>query len=166
MEYRNIYPERLDYVNQVFQFAQEVATKHANSPDLHSQNAQSNVLRLLQAPLKAYSSIFTALALPHYIPLLQTQPYPTRRAIAGEIARTLLKNRILIDTRSNLDAALEVMRVIIREGNQQQPGYSGPIVRKAAETEETLEEQGWLARLVHLIQSPVNDTQFEVRNNP
>jgi vacuolar protein sorting-associated protein 35 len=139
-----------------------MATKFANSPDLHSQQAQTNVLRLLQSPIKAYHSIFTALALPHYIPLLQSQPYPTRRAIAGEVARLLLKNQIPIDTRSNLDAALEVMRVIIKEGVQQQSGYSGPIARKAAETEETIEEQGWLARITHLIQSPVNDTQFEV----
>ena len=138
-----------------------MASKFANSPDLHSQNAQSNVLQLLQAPIQAYCSIFTALALPHYIPFLQAQPYPTRRAVAGEVARLLLKNQIPIDTRSNLDAALEVMRVVIREGGQAS-GLSGPIARKAAETEETIEEQGWLARLVHLIQSPINDTQFEV----
>jgi vacuolar protein sorting-associated protein 35 len=130
---------------------------------LHSPNAQSNVLKLLQAPIKAYCSIFTALALPHYIPFLQAQPYPTRRAVASEVARLILKNQIQIDTRSNLDAALEVMRVVIKEGGQQTTGYTGPIARKAAETEETVEEQGWLARLVHLIQSPVNDTQFEVR---
>jgi vacuolar protein sorting-associated protein 35 len=120
------------------------------------------VVKLLQAPLKAYCSIFTALALPQYIPFLQTQPYPTRRAIAGDVARTLLKTQILIDKRSDFDAVLEVMKVIIRESNQQAPGYGGPIARKAAETEETVEEQGWLARLVHLIQSPNNDTQFEV----
>lgn len=152
-------------MDQVFQFAQEVAAKHANSPDLHSQNAQSNVLRLLLSPIKTYQSIFTALALPHYIPLLQSQPYPTRRAVAGEVAQLILKGQIQIESRSNLDAVLEVMRVIIKEGNQAQGGYSGPIARKAAETEETVEEQGWLARIIHLIQSSNNDTQFEASNS-
>lgn len=51
--------------------------------------------------------------------------------------------------------------MVIREGGQAS-GHSGPIARKAAETEETIEEQGWLARIIHLIQSPINDTQFEV----
>jgi vacuolar protein sorting-associated protein 35 len=159
---RNIYPDRLDYVDQIFAFAQDIVSRHANTTDLHSPNSQASVLRLLLAPLKAYLSIFTALALPHFLPLLQAQPYPTRRSVAGEVARTLLKTQVEISSQSNLNVTLEVMRVIIREGAQASTGYTGPIQRKAAETEETLEEQGWLARIVHLIQSPVNDDQFEL----
>ena len=34
--------------------------------------------------------------------------------------------------------------------------------RRPVETDETLEEQGWLARLVHLIDSADNDTQFRL----
>lgn len=34
--------------------------------------------------------------------------------------------------------------------------------RRSTETDETLMEQGWLARLVHLIQSPDNDTQLKL----
>jgi len=159
----NIYPERLDYVDQVFAFAQEVVSRNVNSADFHSQNSQSNVLKLFLAPIGVYYSTFTALSLPHFIPLLENQPYPTRRAVAGEVARLLLKNQVIIDSQSNLDAALAVLRVIIREGAQPPTGYAGgPLHRKAAETDETLEEQGWLARIVHLIQGPVNDIQFSV----
>ena len=46
---------------------------------------------------------------------------------------------------------------------QQPGGYPGvPSQRRGAETDETIEEQGWLARIVHLIQSPDNDTQFQL----
>jgi vacuolar protein sorting-associated protein 35 len=46
---------------------------------------------------------------------------------------------------------------------QQPAGYPGvAIQRRAAETEETIEEQGWLARIIHLIQSTDNDTQFKL----
>jgi vacuolar protein sorting-associated protein 35 len=161
--FRNIYPDRLDYVDQVFSFAQEIVSKFTNSPDLHAQPAQASVLSLLLSPVKAYSSIFTAIALPHFIPLLHAQPYPTRRAVAGEVVRTLLKEQITIDTPANLTSVLEVLRVLIKEGAQTSAQYSGPVHRKAAETEETLEEQGWLARLVHLINSDVNGIQFAVR---
>jgi vacuolar protein sorting-associated protein 35 len=163
---RNIYPEQLDYVDQVLAFGKEKVSQHANSADLHSQASQSNILSLLLAPIKAYFSMFTALALPNFIPLLHAQPYPTRRAVAGEIARNLLQNQIKIDSEDGLKAILEVLRVIIKEGTQQTSGYpGGPLQRKGAETEETVEEQGWLARIVHLLQAESNDTQFKVSIN-
>ena len=46
---------------------------------------------------------------------------------------------------------------------QQPAGYPGvPSQRRGAETDETVIEQGWLARIVHLIQSPDNDTQLKL----
>ncbi|KAF2429135.1 vacuolar protein sorting-associated protein 35 [Tothia fuscella] len=159
----NIYPEQLDYVDQVLAFAKEKVAQHANSADLHSQPSQQNILGLLLAPLKSYFSMFTALALPNFIPLLHAQPYPTRRAVAGEIAKNLLQNQIKINSEDGLKAILEVLRVIIKEGTQQSAGYAGgPLQRKGAETDETIEEQGWLARIVHLLQAETNDTQFKL----
>jgi len=160
---RNIYPERLDYIDQVFAFANEKVAQYANSADLHSQATQSNILNLLLAPVKAYFSLFTALALPNFIPLLDSQPYPTRRAVAGEVARSLLRNQTKITTQEDLDGVLEILKVLIKEGAQQSAGYpGGPLQRKGVETDETIEEQGWLARIIHLIQSPSNDTQLKV----
>lgn len=47
---------------------------------------------------------------------------------------------------------------------QQPVGYPGlQSQRRGGETDETIEEQGWLARLVHLIQAPDNETQLKVR---
>ncbi|KAF2263796.1 vacuolar protein sorting-associated protein 35 [Lojkania enalia] len=159
----NIYPERLDYVDQVLAFANQKVQEYANSADLHSQATQSQILSLLLAPIKTYLSLFTALALPSFIPLLHSQPYPTRRAVAGEVARSLLRNQTPITIVENLESVLEILKVLIREGIQQASGYpGGPIQRKAMETDETIEEQGWLARMVHLIQGPDNDTQFKL----
>jgi vacuolar protein sorting-associated protein 35 len=159
----NIYPERLDYVDQVLAFANQKVTEYANSADLHSQACQSQILSLLLAPIKTYVSMFTALALPSFIPLLHNQPYPTRRAVAGEVARSLLRNQTHITSVENLESVLEILKVLIKEGMQQATGYpGGPVQRRAAETDETVEEQGWLARLVHLLQGSDNDTQFKV----
>ncbi|KAF2084829.1 vacuolar protein sorting-associated protein 35 [Saccharata proteae CBS 121410] len=159
----NIYPERLDYVDQVLSFANEKVAQYANSADLHSQASQSNILSLLLAPIKAYFSLFTALALPSFVPLLHSQPYPTRRAVAGEVAKSLLRNHTNITTAENLEGVLEILKVLIREGTQQPTGYpGGPVQRRGMETDETIEEQGWLARIVHLIKGPDNDTQFKL----
>lgn len=49
---------------------------------------------------------------------------------------------------------------------QQPSGYPGAqSQRRGGETEETIEEQGWLARIVHLVQGPDNDTQLKVSSN-
>ncbi|KAF2097265.1 vacuolar protein sorting-associated protein 35 [Rhizodiscina lignyota] len=159
----NVYPDRLDYVDQVFAFANEKVAQYANSADLHSQVSQQHIHALLLATVKAYLSLFTTLALPNFIPLLHAQPYPTRRAVAGEVARSLLKNDIKIKTVEQLDGVLEILKVLIKEGTQQSSGYpGGPLQRKGVETDETVEEQGWLARIVHLIQASSNDTQLQL----
>ncbi|KAL8793005.1 MAG: hypothetical protein Q9195_004409 [Heterodermia aff. obscurata] len=159
----NIYPERLEYVDQVLAYAGEKVAQWANSADLHSAPTQSNILHLLLAPIKSYMSLFTALALPSYIPLLHAQTYPTRRAVAGEVARNILRNQTAISTTEHLEGVLEILRVIIKEGMQQSGGYPGvPSQRRGAETDETITEQGWLARITHLVHSPDNDTHFRL----
>ncbi|KAI9929134.1 hypothetical protein ASPWEDRAFT_106440 [Aspergillus wentii DTO 134E9] len=160
----NTYPDRLEYVDQILDFATQKTAEYADHADLHSAPAQQNLLHLLLAPIRSYVSIFTALALPHYIPLLSSQSYTTRRSVAGEVARNLLKNRTLIATTDNLDRVLQALKVLIKEGTQQAMGYPGAVQsqRRGGETDETVEEQGWLARLVHLIQAPENDTQLKL----
>ncbi|CAJ2513019.1 Uu.00g011380.m01.CDS01 [Anthostomella pinea] len=158
----NIYPDRLDYVDQILEYANRKVKEHANSADLHSAPAQQSLLALLQAPLKRYVSLFTALSLPTYVPLFQSQTYPTRRAVAGEIARSLLRNQTVISTTTQLEGALEVLKVLIKEGSQPPAGYPGGPQRRPMETDETMEEQGWLARIVHLLNSQDNDTQFRL----
>ncbi|KAF2453285.1 vacuolar protein sorting-associated protein-like protein 35 [Lineolata rhizophorae] len=158
----NIYPERLEYVDQVLAFANEKVAQYASSADLHTQSTQSHILNLLLAPIKTYFSLFTALALPNFIPLLHAQPYPTRRSVAGEIVRTLLKSRTPVTSVEHLKGVLETVKVLIKEGAQQPGGYSSSIIQRRAETDETIEEQGWLARMVHLLQGPKNDTQFQL----
>ncbi|KAG2412305.1 vacuolar protein sorting-associated protein VPS35 [Aspergillus terreus] len=158
----NTYPDQLEYVDQILDFATKETAEYADHADLHSAPTQQNLLHLLLAPIRSYVSIFTALALPNYLPLLTSQSYPTRRSVAGEIARNLLNHRTLITTTENLDRVLQALRVLIKEGAQQSMGYPGLQSQRRGETDETIEEQGWLARLVHLIQAPENDTQLKL----
>lgn len=152
-----------EYVDQIFSYANERVAQYANSPDLHSATTQSNILNLLLAPIKAYFSLFTALALPRYVPLLQAQPYPTRRSVAGEVAQSILREQTMISTPENLEGVFGILRVLIQEGMQQPGGYPGvPSQRRGAETDETMTEQGWLARIIHLTRSPNNDTQYKL----
>ncbi|KKA26306.1 hypothetical protein TD95_001775 [Thielaviopsis punctulata] len=158
----NIYPQRLDYIDQILEYGLQKVKEYASHTDLHSAAAQHSLQALLQAPLNHYSSVFTALSLPTFVPLCQAQGYATRRALAGEVARSLLRNHTVISKPSDLENVLEILKVIIKEGSAATAGYSGVAPRRATETDETIEEQGWLARLVHLLHSDDNDTQFKL----
>jgi vacuolar protein sorting-associated protein 35 len=152
-------------VDQVLGYAEQKSSEYADQADLHSTPTQQNLLNLLLAPLRSYTSIFTALALPHYIPLLMSQSYPTRRSVSTEFIKGILHSKTMITTAENLDRVLQVLRVLIKEGIQHPVGYSGLHSQRRGETDEIVEEQGWLARLVHLIQGPDNDTQLKVHCN-
>ncbi|RQM07336.1 hypothetical protein DH86_00003071 [Scytalidium sp. 3C] len=51
----NVYPERLDYVDQILEYANSKIKQHANSADLHHAETQNNILNLLLAPTKSYT---------------------------------------------------------------------------------------------------------------
>ncbi len=158
----NIYPDKLEYVDRVLAYASDKTAEYIDSADLHSAATQSNMLNLLLSPVRTYFSLFTALALPHYLPLYQSQTYTTRRSVAGEVAKNVLRNRTRITSTEHLDGVLSILKVIIKEGIQQPGGYSGLGNRQRGESDEIVEEQGWLARVVHLIQAPDNDIQLKL----
>ena len=118
------------------------------SPDLHSPTTQNNFLALLLAPISSYSNLLTILALPNYLKLLHAQTYATRRSVAAAVSHSILNNNTIISTPEDVEGVLSLIRVLIKEGVQTSP-IAGSNSR-ATESEETIEEQGWLARMVHL----------------
>ncbi|EWC47353.1 hypothetical protein DRE_00321 [Drechslerella stenobrocha 248] len=160
----NIYPEHLEYVDQVLQYTLEKVQELSNSTDLHVLATQQNILGILLAPLNSYVSLFTVLALPNYVPLLHAQSYQTRRAVASSVIKTVLSNSIKISTEEHVQGVLNLVQVLIKESAPQQAVYPGTQPRRLRETDsdEVVEEQGWLARLVHVIHSDDNDVQYKL----
>jgi len=158
----NCYPDKLDYVDKVLSYAKDKTAEFVNSPDLHSPSTQNNFLALLLAPISSYSNLLTVLALPNYLKLLHAQTYATRRAVAAAVSHAILNNDTIISSPEDVEGVISLVRVLIKEGGQPSPMPSGPHQR-SVETEETSEEQGWLARMVHLFtnkESPETDFQI------
>lgn len=122
--------------------------------------------------------MLTLLAIPNYVPLLSKQLFSTRRSIAHSIISSVLKNETIIETPEDVDGVLELCHVLIKDqsdsaanshalnGQQAHPREvrrHGPYF---AEREEMAEEQGWVARMVHLFRAESLDVQFEVRLLP
>jgi vacuolar protein sorting-associated protein 35 len=178
------YPDRLEYVDQVLKFAHEkiqgfttrsvfAATTiykflTSNSPDLHTPQTTANLAALLLAPINSYQSVLTLLALQQYSPLLSLQPFSTRRSLAHAVISSVLKNETIIETPEDVNGILELCHVLIKDQSDGAPNSQSSARERRGgshvhEKEELAEEQGWIARMVHLFRAESLDVQFEVR---
>ncbi|KAI0761169.1 vacuolar protein sorting-associated protein 35 [Trametes elegans] len=165
------YPDRLEYVDQILGFAAEKIKEFTDSADLHSPQTTANLQALLLAPINSYQSVLTLLALQQYSALLNQQPYSTRRALSHSLVSSVLKNETVIETPEDVNGILELCHVLVRD---QADAASGPGQHGAPahvkdprrgpyhEREELAEEQGWVARMIHLFRSENLDVQFEI----
>ena len=121
---------------------------------------------LLLAPINSYQSILTLLALPHYAPLLLLQPFSTRRSLSHSIISSILKNETIIDTPDDVNGVLDLCQVLIKDQlDSSIPGPQGVPRRQGMhhfDRDEMAEEQGWVARMVHLFRAESLDVQFEL----
>ena len=133
------------------------------SPDLHAMQTINNLASLLVAPINAYQSVLILLALPRYTALLSLQPFTTRRSLAHAIVGSALKNETVIETPEDVRGVLDLCGVMVRDPNE--TSATGGAVRRPpypGDREEMAEEQGWMARMVHLFRTDDLDVQFEV----
>ncbi|KAF8584956.1 vacuolar protein sorting-associated protein 35 [Ramaria rubella] len=170
------YPDRLDYVDQILGFAHDKVKEFSESPDLHTPQTTQNLSNLLLTPINSYQSVLTLLALPRYPTLFSLQPFSTRRSLAHAIISSVLKNETVIETPEDVDGVLELCHVLVRDqkdvgvgmaspGPQAHPKEGRRAVSQGGppmDGEELAEEQGWVARMVHLFRSESLDVQFEL----
>ncbi|EDR08317.1 uncharacterized protein LACBIDRAFT_250191 [Laccaria bicolor S238N-H82] len=154
------YPDRLEYVDQVLGFAADKIKEFSESPDLHAQQTTTNLSALLVAPINSYQSVLTLLAIPNYGPLLTKQLFLTRRSIAHSVVSSVLKNETIVESPEDVDGVLELCHVLIKD----QSDSGAALAPNGSQTnrEEMAEEQGWVARMVHLFRAESLDVQFEL----
>ncbi|KAG0333957.1 Vacuolar protein sorting-associated protein 35 [Podila horticola] len=163
------YPDNLGYADQVLGFAKEKMVDFGESPDLQHKDTVANLQNLLMAPIQHYPSILTLLELPHYTSLLALQPYQTRRAIAHAVVGSVLKNETVISSPEEVNGVLEICAVMVRD--QKDGGHNSSPFRStrnnrnesgSVDLEEFTEEQGQLARIIHLFKSDDADVQAAI----
>ncbi|KAF9221315.1 vacuolar protein sorting-associated protein 35 [Gyrodon lividus] len=163
------YPDRLEYVDQILGFAHDKIKEFADSPDLHAPQTAANLAALLVAPINSYQSVLTLLAIPRYVPLLTQQLFSTRRSIAHSVVSSVLKNETIIETPGDVDGVLDLCHVLIKDQTDAVGGTGVKEVKEvrrqgphSVEREDLAEEQGWVARMVHLFRADSLDVQFEL----
>ncbi|KAL9537345.1 hypothetical protein MBANPS3_011859 [Mucor bainieri] len=148
------YPDRLDYMDQILHFTKEsIFSQYA--PELHTKQSEQNVLQLLLLPAQTWDVLTLITTLKHYQPLLAIQPYSTRRTVGLAILDNILDKGTCIDQPEQVYQILEICHVLIKD-------HKNTFVSQLHqyEDEDDRDEQGWVARLVHLFYSKDEDTQF------
>lgn len=104
--------------------------------------------------------------MPNYSPLLTQQTFSTRRSIATSIISSILKNETFLETPEDVSGILDLCHVLVR--NQADTGVgmgsSGPNKGRGHNMDDLAEEQGWVARMVHLLRAENLEVQNEARH--
>jgi vacuolar protein sorting-associated protein 35 len=85
-------------------------------------------------------------------------------AIGQAVVSSVLKNNTLIETSEDVSGVLGLCAVLVRD-QKDSTAASGPRGRQAVDYREMAEEQGWVARMVHLFESDDLAVQFEVSSH-
>lgn len=82
---------------------------------------------------------------------------------------SVLKNETVIETPEDVDGVLELCQVLIQEQGDAANALNGVYSQQrpragvqALDLEQLAEEQGWVARMVHLFRADDLEVQFEV----
>jgi vacuolar protein sorting-associated protein 35 len=133
------------------------------SPEIQHPSTVQHLLSLLITPIQSYSSVLTVLALPSYEEVLGIQSYQSRRAISQAVIASILRNETIIDSPEDVKGILDICSVLIRDqkSNDPKPAQRANQVQHGTD-EEMEDEQGWVARIIHLFKSEDLEVQFEL----
>jgi vacuolar protein sorting-associated protein 35 len=140
-------------MDQILHFTKE-SIFNTYAPELHTKQSEANVLQLLLLPAKTWDVLTLITTLKYYQPLLAMQPYTTRRTTALTILDNILSKETRIDQPEQVYQILEICHVLIKDKTKTQQLY------QQYEDDDDRDEQGWVARLVHLFYSDDEDAQF------
>lgn len=154
------YPDRLEYVDQVLGFANSKIQEAMQGEQGTVAIPQSHFQSLLVAPINAYVSALTVLAIPNYYVLWAQQQPLAQRAIAQAIVQSILRRETVIGTSEEAHGILELCASLIKDKGEMVTASATTSSGHGLGTDELTEQQGMLARLVHLFRSDNLDMQL------
>ena len=126
------------------------------SPELLASQTTTNLLSLLLAPVNTYASALTLLAVPSYQGLLSQQPSATRVSIGQAIVSSILKSNTCIACVEDVNGILILCQDLVRDDGGDLRSHPANTSNRAPLSDSSsglAEEQGWLARIIHLFSS-------------
>ncbi|XP_055687349.1 vacuolar protein sorting-associated protein 35 isoform X1 [Lutzomyia longipalpis] len=150
---QKVYGDRIDYVDKVLETTNHILERLNMTSIPHTLTVNQELSRLLRMCVDFYS-VLTILQLKFFAPLLEKFDYNSRKSLALYIVLNILDNETLIPTAEQADSVLTMLGPLITDQEDQ------PATKPDAE--DFAEEQGIVARFVHLLKSDDPDTQYKI----
>uniref|UniRef100_A0A1B0GA98 Vacuolar protein sorting-associated protein 35 n=1 Tax=Glossina morsitans morsitans TaxID=37546 RepID=A0A1B0GA98_GLOMM len=140
---QKVYPERVDYVDKVIS---------------HMLSVNQELSRLLRICVDFYNNVLTIIQLNNFCPLLDKFDHTSRKTLALYLVMNILEYETLIPTADEADAVLNLIAPLIKDDEELASRNDVEI----SDLEEFAEEQGIVARFVHLMKSEEPDMQYKI----
>lgn len=154
-------PEPAEPVDNVLGFVRGLLRARELSPGTHSAATANQLLALLLGPLRAYASPLKILALQNYAELLEAQTERTRRSVSVALLTAILQREAIMKTPDEVTGITRLCAALINRLPDRN-GFAGDDDYDEMDDEELSEEQGLLARLVHLAHADDAGMQLEL----
>ncbi|KAJ2882143.1 retromer complex subunit Vps35 [Coemansia aciculifera] len=154
-------PQPAEPVDSVLAFVREQLHARDLSPGAHNPATANQLLSLLLGPLRAYPNPLKVLELGNYGPLLESQAERTRKSVAVALLTAILQRNTTMATEEEVAGIVRLCGSLMSRAPEAQSGALGhasasdmPYPGTPFDEDDLAEEQGLLARLVHLIRGP------------
>ncbi|KAJ2608600.1 retromer complex subunit Vps35 [Coemansia sp. RSA 1365] len=179
-------PQLLNPVDSVLVFVSGQLRARDLSPGAHAPATANQLLSLLLGPLRAYVNPLRVLELDNYAPLLESQTERTRKSVAVALLTAILQRGTVMTTEDEVAGITRLCMSLISKHVKSEADMLGggtsavtnnlrntrPVSGLLAseqgpattplDEEDLAEEQGLLARLVHLIRAPSISSQLHL----
>jgi vacuolar protein sorting-associated protein 35 len=142
-----VYPERLDYVDDVLKTCHEALSTRAVAADAR---AERQLATLLSSPLERYG-VLSVLGLDHFAPLLSLLSPGKRRETARKIAEALIKSGDKVDSVDRVAILFSFIDPLV-------VGVDGIVL----DDEDIGEDAAVLARVMHALHADDPEIQFAI----
>jgi vacuolar protein sorting-associated protein 35 len=142
-----VYPDRLDYVDDVLKTCHEALKTRAVAADARAERQLST---LLSSPLEKYG-VLAVLGLDHYAPLLSLLSAGKRRETARKIAEALIKSGNKVDSVEKVEIFFSFIDPLVI-------GVEGLVL----DDEDVGEDAAVLARVMHALRAEDPETQYAI----
>jgi vacuolar protein sorting-associated protein 35 len=113
---------------------------------------------MLKIPIDLYKNVLILLKIKHYSTVYEHLDYLGRKTICQYLLNNALENETLISTPEDVDSLMQLINPLIVDANDKPTDYE-------EDSEDFMEEQTLVSRLIHLMRSNNLDEQFIVSLN-
>ncbi|XP_022125856.2 vacuolar protein sorting-associated protein 35 [Pieris rapae] len=151
------HPDKLSYVDRVLAHTDRICTdiQQASGKNHieHNTPVFKELMKILKLPADHYKNILTLIKLQNYAPLINRLNQAGRLMIAMHLITDVIESDTTVSAPEDVDSVLSMVDVLVKDQTAQVEENS---------TEDFVEEQGLMARLIHHFKSDSADQQYQI----